>query len=91
MLSANYPYRSTTTRVVQDQTAASQGVANVYDATVTITGLRPNTTYHWRPLARDASGNMAAYRDRAFATMANELVTKPVGMGSSCETVLDGL
>ena len=71
MLSANYPYRSTTTGVVQDQTAVSQGVLNVYDATVTITGLRPNTTYHWRPLTTDASGNMAAYHDQTFTTGAH--------------------
>ena len=50
MLSANYRYRSTTTRVVQDQIAVSPGVPNVYDATVTIMGLAPNTTYHLRPL-----------------------------------------
>ena len=48
-------YRSTTIRVAQHQTAVSQGVPNVYDAGVTITGLTPNTTYHWRTLATDAS------------------------------------
>ena len=71
MLSANYRYRSTTTRVTQDQTAVSQGVLNVYDATVTLTGLTPNTTYHWRPLTTDASGNMAAYHDQTFTTRAH--------------------
>ena len=71
MLAANYPYKSTTTRVVQDQMAASQGLSNVYDATVTITGLAPNTTYHWRTLATDASGNMAAYHDQTFYTGAH--------------------
>jgi hypothetical protein len=71
MLSANYRYRSTTTRVVQDQTAVSQGISNVYDATVTITGLTPGTTYHYRTLTTDASGNMAAYHDQAFTTSAN--------------------
>ena len=71
MLAANYTYKSTTTRVVQDQTAASQGFSNVYDATVTVTGLAPNTTYHWRTLAIDASGNMAAYHDQTFSTGAH--------------------
>ena len=68
MLSANYPYRPAATRVVQNQTAVSQGVANVYDATVTITGLAPNTTYHCRTLTTDALGNMAAYHDQTFTT-----------------------
>ena len=71
MLSANYPHRSTTTTGTQNQTAVSQGVLNVYDTTVTITGLRPNTTYHWRPLTTDASGNMAAYHDQTFITKSN--------------------
>lgn len=68
MLSDSYRYRSTTIRVAQDPTAVSQGVPNVYDASVTITGLTPNTTYHWRTLATDASGNMAAYHDQTFTT-----------------------
>jgi hypothetical protein len=71
MLAANYPQRSITTTVMQDPTAQSQGVQNIYDATVTITGLTPNTTYHWRPLTTDASGNMAAYHDQTFTTTAN--------------------
>jgi len=71
MLSANYRYRSTTTRVVQNQTAASQGVPNVYDANLAITGLTPNSTYHCRTLTTDASGNMAAYHDQTFTTGAH--------------------
>jgi hypothetical protein len=71
MLAANYRYTSTTTMGTQDQTAVSQGVLNVYDGTVTITGLTPNTTYHWRPLTTDASGNMAAYHDQTFTTSAH--------------------
>jgi hypothetical protein len=71
MLAANYPYRSRSVTVTQDTTAVSQGVLNIYDATVTIIGLRPNTIYHWRPLTTDASGNMAAYHDQTFTTSAN--------------------
>ncbi|HUI84378.1 MAG TPA: hypothetical protein VL240_09150 [Candidatus Binatia bacterium] len=68
MLTANYAYQSTTTMGFQDQTALSQGITNIYDETVTITGLSPNTTYHWRPLTTDASGNMAAFHDQTFTT-----------------------
>jgi hypothetical protein len=71
MLSANYRYRSTTTRGTQNQTAVSLGVLNIYNSTVTVTGLAPNTTYHWRPLTTDALGNMAAYHDQAFTTSAH--------------------
>ena len=71
MLAASYLHTSNPTIGTQDQTAVSQGVLNVYDATVTITGLTPNTTYHWRPLTTDASGNMAAYHDQTFTTSAH--------------------
>ena len=33
---------------------------------MTITGLQPNTTYHWRPLTTDTNGNMAAFYDQSF-------------------------
>src|SRR5215472_3788372 len=67
-LNANYAYQSQSTMDFQDQTALSQGIPNIYDATVTVTGLLPNTQYHWRPLAVDASGNMASYYDLTFIT-----------------------
>ena len=55
---------------VQDQTAVGFGIYNIYDESVTITGLQPNTTYHWRPLTTDALGNMAAFFDQTFTTAA---------------------
>jgi hypothetical protein len=68
MLNASYLNQSQTTTVVQDPVALSEGINNIYDATVTITGLTPNTTYHWRPLTTDPLGNMAAYYDQTFTT-----------------------
>jgi len=70
MLSASYPLQSDPVQDVQDPIAVSQGVNNIYDATITLTGLTPNTTYHWRPLAVDASGNRAAFYDQTFTTAA---------------------
>jgi hypothetical protein len=56
---------------MQDQTAMSQGIYNVYDATVIINGLTPGATYHWRPLTTDANGNMAAFPDQTFTVPSN--------------------
>ena len=70
MLNASYSNYSQTTTDVQDPVALSEGINNIYDASVTITGLAPNTTYHWRPLTTDALGNMAAYYDQTFTTPA---------------------
>jgi hypothetical protein len=69
MLNASYPNQSTITTAVPDQLALSQGIPNIYDETVTITGLTPNTTYHWRPLTTDSLGNMAAFTDESFTTL----------------------
>ncbi len=71
MLSANYANHSGAVMGVQDQTAMLQGVTNIYDEAITITGLAPNTTYHWRPLTTDANGNQAAYHDQTFTTPAH--------------------
>ncbi len=68
MLNANYANHSDTVTAVQDQTAVSQGITNIYDIGITINGLQPNTTYHWRPLTTDALGNMAAFADQTFTT-----------------------
>ncbi len=68
MLNANYAFHSDPAMGVQDQTALGEGVTNVFDESVTITGLTPGTTYHWRPLTADALGNMAAYYDQTFTT-----------------------
>jgi hypothetical protein len=70
MLNASYPYQSLITTGVPDQIALSEGIPNIYDETVTITGLTPGTTYHWRPLTTDPLGNMAAYTDQTFTTLA---------------------
>jgi hypothetical protein len=70
MLQASYPSSSQTVTGVQDPIAVSEGIYNIYDEVVTITGLQPGTTYHWRPLTSDANGNMAAYLDETFTTTA---------------------
>ncbi len=70
MLTANYANYSQTTVGTQDPVALGLGITNIYDETVTITGLTPNTTYHWRPLTADTLGNMAAYYDQTFTTPA---------------------
>src|SRR5579863_6400207 len=70
MLNANYPNESDPGTEVQDTAALSLGINNIYDETVTVTGLTPNTTYHWRPLATDANGNMASFQDQTFTTAA---------------------
>jgi hypothetical protein len=71
MLSANYANHSAPSMGMQDQTAMSQGINNVYDATVIINGLTPGVTYHWRPLTTDANGNMAAFPDQTFTVPSN--------------------
>jgi hypothetical protein len=68
MLTAAYTNQSSPVMDVQDQTAVSQGINNIYDVAITITGLQPNTTYHWRPLTTDSLGNMAAFFDQTFTT-----------------------
>jgi len=70
MLNANYANQSQTTMDFPDQVALGQGIPNIYDATVTITGLTPSATYHWRSLTTDSLGNMAAYNDQTFTTLA---------------------
>jgi hypothetical protein len=71
MLTASYANQSQTTVDFPDPRARSLGIQNIYDATVTLTGLTPNTTYHFRPLTTDASGNMASYHDQTFTTLAH--------------------
>jgi hypothetical protein len=44
------------------------GSPNIYNTTVTLTGLAPTTTYHFRPYVVDNSGNAAAYKDQTFVT-----------------------
>lgn len=70
MLQASYPNSSQPGVEVQDAIALSEGITNIYDETVTVTGLQPNTLYHWRPLTADANGNMAAFYDQTFTTPA---------------------
>ena len=69
MLQANYAFQSQTVTAVQDPTALGQGIPNIYDETIVLTGLTPNTTYHWRALTTDPLGNMACYNDNTFTTL----------------------
>ena len=68
MLNQSYTNQSAPVIDVQDQTAVSLGIYNVYDFSMVLTGLQPNTTYHWRPLTTDSLGNMAAFYDQTFTT-----------------------
>lgn len=54
----------------QPQVVNCQGSGNNYSCTVTLTGLTPSTAYHWRTLTADSLGNMAAYFDNTFTTLA---------------------
>jgi hypothetical protein len=77
MLAANYDYQSDPVVGVQNQTALIEGIPNIYDVAVTIAGLTPHTTYHWRPLTADSLGNMAAYNDQTFTTPAQDQILTP--------------
>jgi hypothetical protein len=68
MLQANYANVSQTTTDFPDQGALGEGIPNIYDATLTLTGLLPNTLYHYTTLTTDALGNMAVYSDQTFTT-----------------------
>ncbi len=68
MLQDSYSNSSAPVTCFQDSTALSQGIGNIYDCTVSLSGLTPNTTYHWRTLTTDTLGNMAAYFDNTFTT-----------------------
>lgn len=47
----------------------------------TITGLAPNTTYHFQVMSKDASGNLATSPDKTFTTKALPDDTDPVISG----------
>ncbi|MGO9302306.1 MAG: hypothetical protein ACLP3R_01205 [Candidatus Korobacteraceae bacterium] len=84
MLNANYANQSETTTDFPDKVALDQGIPNIYDATVTITGLTPNTTYHARYLTTDSLGNMAAYYDQEFNTSPqDEVLVPPAAAGAA--------
>ncbi len=68
MLQANYASVSQPTTDYPDSGALGQGIPNIYDATVTLTGLQPNTVYYYVTLTTDALGNMAAYSPQTFTT-----------------------
>jgi hypothetical protein len=74
MMAASYWFHSSPVAAVKNNNTPNQwdpvGAPNVYNTTVTITGLVPNTTYHWRPLVVDNNGNMAAFADQTFTTAA---------------------
>ena len=71
MLQASYSNHSQTVTGHQDSTALSQGIHNIYDEVITLSGLTPNTTYHFRTLTTDSAGNQAAYYDQTFTTLAH--------------------
>ena len=71
MLQASYTNQSQVVTGHQDSTAVSQGIFNIYDEVVTLTGLTPNTTYHFRTVTTDSLGNEAAYFDQTFTTLAH--------------------
>jgi hypothetical protein len=77
MLTANYANHTETVTDYPDQHALAQGIPNIYDASVTITGLTPNTIYHARYLTTDSLGNMAAYYDQEFITSPQDPVLTP--------------
>ncbi len=47
---------------------SNTGVSRTKNHSVNLTGLRPNTTYHFRVMSRDAVGNLAAMHDLTFTT-----------------------
>ncbi len=69
MLQDNYANKSQVATCFQDQTAKGLGINNIYDCTVSLTGLTPNTTYFWQTLTTDSLGNMAVYNPIAFTTL----------------------
>jgi hypothetical protein len=80
MMQASYANHSSPVAAVKNNNTTNQydpiGAPNVYNTTVTVTGLAPNTTYHWRPLVVDNNGNTAAYYDQTFTT-----TDSPGGLG----------
>ncbi len=68
MLQDSYSSQTQPVTCFQDSNAVSEGIYNIYDCTVTLTGLTPNTTYFWQTLTTDSLGNMAAYNASAFTT-----------------------
>jgi len=83
MLGASYVSHSNAVNSIKNNNTANQydpiGAPNIYNTTVTITGLTPGTTYHWRPLVVDSNGNAAAYADQTFTTASG---SGPGGGGS---------
>lgn len=71
-LAANYANSSTLSPGVYNTNTTNQydsiGSPNIYNYTVTVTGLTPSTKYHWRPLLTDNAGNTAAIFDQTFTT-----------------------
>ena len=72
MMAASYANHCLPVAAVKNNNTTNQfdpiGAPNIYNTTVTLSGLAPHTTYHWRPLVVDNSGNSAAYYDQTFTT-----------------------
>jgi len=54
-----------------DDPATGQSLG-VIDHSVVLTGLQPNTTYHYRVKSKDKAGNLAVSGDKTFITLASE-------------------
>ena len=72
MLASSYPNHTAVVAAVKNNNTTNQfdpiGAPNIYNTTIVLTGLAPYTTYHWRPLVIDNSGNAASYYDQTFTT-----------------------
>jgi hypothetical protein len=73
MLTASYTNQTPAVVAVKNNNTTDQwdqvGSPNIWSTTVTITGLAPKTTYHFRPYVVDNNGNAAAYKDQTFTTV----------------------
>lgn len=80
---------------VQYGTSTSYGATSVFDGTllsahsVSLSGLSPGTTYHYRTNSRDAAGNLAHSADYTFTTPVPPDITPPTisGVASFAVTV----
>ncbi len=77
MLTANYANQTQPVTDYLDQHALAQGIPNVYDASVTITGLTPNTIYHARYLTTDSLGKHGSLLRSGIFTSADDQVATP--------------
>lgn len=76
-------------------TAVSYGLTSismsplVTDHSLSLTGLNPSTTYHFRITNRDDAGNISSSTDRTFVTLSASDITGPVISGVSASGVTE--